>query len=108
MKEFMFLVRGKDAISPEELPKRLNAYESWMHNLVSKGRFREGQPLHDKSILVISATEVLDDGYFSRSKELVSGYLIINANDFGEAVEIAKTCPLIDQFPIEVREVKLR
>ncbi|MBS1597518.1 MAG: hypothetical protein JST75_04790 [Bacteroidetes bacterium] len=108
MKEFMFLVRGKDAISPEELSKRLGAYESWMHNLVSKGKFREGQPLQDASTLVISETEALTEGYFSRAKELVSGYLIIKANDFAEAVSIAKSCPLIEQFPIEVREMKIR
>ena len=104
----MFLVRGKDPISPEELPARMGAYETWMHSLVAKGKFREGQPLQEKTILVTSATDTLKDGYFSRSAELVSGYLIIKANDFEDAVSIAKTCPLIDQFPIEVREMKIR
>jgi hypothetical protein len=32
--------------------------------------------------------------------------VIISASDFDEAVAIAKTCPLLDNFQLEVRKLK--
>lgn len=108
MKEFLFLVRGKDTVSPEDLKSRLGNYVEWMQNLVANGKFKDGHPLLDETRLVTSKTKVLEKGYFSDEKQLVSGYLIILAEDYDEATEIAKSCPLIEQFPIEVREQKIR
>lgn len=108
MKEFLFLIRGKDRVSSEELTGRLAAYVEWMQNLVSKGNFKDGHPLLDETRLVTSKSKVLEKGYFSDEIQMVSGYLIILAKDYDEATEIAKTCPLIEQFPIEVREQKIR
>jgi len=110
MKEFMFLVRGKDPVSTqEELQKRMTHYITWMQELAAKGKFKEGAPLIDnKGNLVKNSKEVVSDGSFLNPAEVISGYLIINAEDLNEATNIAKTCPLIDQFPIEVREIKVR
>jgi|SRR5882724_2376836 len=108
MKEFLFLVRGKDTASPEELQGRLSAYVEWMQTLVANGKFKDGHPLLDETRLVTSKSEVIKKGYFSDAKQLISGYLIIIAKDYDEATEIAGSCPLIEQFPIEVREQKIR
>ena len=35
----------------------------------------------------------MTDGPFAESKEVVGGYLIIQAKDMNEAAEIAKGCP---------------
>jgi len=40
------------------------------------------------------------------SKEMISGYFIISANDIGEATELTKQCPLLGQFRLEVRRLK--
>ena len=108
MKEFLFLVRGKDTITTEEFKARFSAYVVWMQDLAAKGKFKDGHPLLDETRLVISKNEVITKGYFSDDKQIISGYLVISANDYDEATSIAKTCPLIDQFPIEVREQKVR
>src|SRR5438477_8086341 len=110
MKEFIFLVRGKDPVTtPEELQKRMAPYITWMQELMAKGIFKDGAPLIDnKGNLVKNKNEVVSEGPFLDPAQVISGYLIINAEDLKEATAIAKTCPLINQFPIEVREIKVR
>jgi len=66
---------------------------------VSQPREAEGHLLKNKE-------EVLTDDPFMEVKEMVAGYVIISASDFNEAVEIAKTCPLLENFQLEVRKLK--
>jgi len=40
------------------------------------------------------------------SKEMISGYCVINANDIQEATELTKQCPLLGQFQLELRKMK--
>jgi hypothetical protein len=109
MKDFLFLVHGKDTVTtPEELQKRMAPYVEWMQALMAKGQFKDGAPLIDDNGNMVSKTEVVSKGAFLDPKNVVSGYLIIKANDLNEASAIAKTCPLVNQFLIEVREVKVR
>lgn len=110
MKEFIFLVRGKDnSTAPEVLQQQMETFRAWIQELTASGKYKGGQPLvNDKARLVRSKTEVLDEGYFLNAKQVIRGYLQINAHDFDEATAIAQTYPLLDQFPVEVREVKGR
>lgn len=41
-------------------------------------------------------------------KEMVGGYLMCKANDYDEAVEISKGCPILEfeDGIVEVREIK--
>ena len=49
---------------------------------------------------------IVTDGPYSETKELVGGYYVIEAADYAEAIEIAKTSPHL-RFGgrIEVREI---
>jgi len=51
---------------------------------------------------------VLTDGPFMEVKEMIGGYVIISASDINETAEIARTCPLLDYFQLEVRKLKAR
>jgi hypothetical protein len=47
------------------------------------------------------------DGPFIEAKEMVGGYLIVNAKDINEAVEISKGCPIfLENGKVEVRPVQ--
>jgi len=37
---------------------------------------------------------------------MISGYIIINAADVNEAVQLTRECPLLGQFQLEVRKLK--
>ena len=50
--------------------------------------------------------KVVSDGPFAEGKEIVGGYLIVNAADLDEAAEISKGCPIFkNNGEVEVREI---
>jgi hypothetical protein len=109
MDDFMLLVRGKDphSGSPEEFQKRMSDYIVWMQKMMSEGRYKGGQPLDEsEGRLLKNKEQVLTDGPFMDTKEMIGGYIMIAANDLNEATEIAKTCPMLDFFQLEVRKLK--
>jgi hypothetical protein len=108
MNQFLILVRGSDhsVLSPEQTQKRMELFGEWVQNVLT-GRYVAGAPLEDTDArLLTSKNEVLTDGPFLESKEMISGYFIISANDIGEATELTKQCPLLGQFRLEVRRLK--
>jgi hypothetical protein len=108
MNQFLIIVRGSDhsVTSPEEMQKRMNLFGEWVQKVLN-GRFVSGGPLEETDArLLKSKTEVHTDGPFMESKEMISGYFIITANDIQEAVELTKECPLLGQFQLEVRKMK--
>lgn len=108
MNQFLIIVRGSDhsVTSPEEMQKRMNLFGEWVQKVLN-GRYVSGAPLEEADArLLKSKTEVLTDGPFIESKEMISGYVIITANDIQEAVELTKECPLLGQFQLEVRKLK--
>jgi len=108
MNQFLILVRGSDhsVVSPEQTQKRMELFGEWVQKVLA-GRYVAGAPLEDTDArLLTSKNEVLTDGPFLESKEMISGYFIISANDIGEATELTKLCPLLGQFRLEVRRLK--
>lgn len=109
MKEFMFLYLGGDPKwlqAPVEVKQAAMAgWTAWMAALSAKGQLvTGGAPLtcdgkrltKDGVITDISALEL---------KELVTGYSIINAESYEQALEIAKGCPI---FRLEGARVEIR
>lgn len=108
MNQFLIIVRGSDhsTASPEKMQQRLALFNDWVQKVLN-GRFVAGNPLEDGDArLLTSKTEILTDGPFMESKEMISGYMIINAEDIAEATELTKECPLLGQFRLELRKLK--
>jgi hypothetical protein len=108
MTQFLILVRGSDhsVASPELMQQRLQAFGEWVQKVLVD-KYVAGAPLEDHDArLLRSKNEVLTDGPFLESKEMISGYFIINAGDITEAVALTKQCPLLEQFQLEVRRLK--
>jgi hypothetical protein len=56
---------------------------------------------------VNGSKKTIIDGPFVEAKELVGGYLIVNAKDINDAVEISKGCPIFDENgKVEVRPIQ--
>src|SRR5882757_5363292 len=103
MNQFLIIVRGSDhsEASPEQMQKRMDLFGEWVQKVVGS-RYVSGAPLEDTDArLLKSKTEVLTDGPFMDSKEMISGYMIITANDIQEAVELTRENPLLGQFQLE-------
>jgi hypothetical protein len=108
MDQFLIIAKGNYIMpqSPEAAQKGLSLFNDWVQKVLN-GRFVGGAPLDgSEGRLLKSATEVLTDGPFMESKEMISGYMIINAADLAEATELAKQCPLINNYQLEVRRLK--
>jgi hypothetical protein len=108
MNQFLIIVRGSDhsTSSPEQIQKRMALFGEWMEKVLA-GRYVGGAPLEDTDARFLkSKNEILTDGPFMESKEMISGYVIINANDIQEATELTKQCPLLGQFQLELRRLK--
>jgi hypothetical protein len=108
MNQFLILVRGSDhsVASPEQMQQRLALFGEWVQKVLD-GRYVSGAPLEESDAhLLKSRTEVVTDGPFIESKEMISGYIVINAADIDEAVKLTKECPLLGAFQLEVRKLK--
>ena len=107
MQEFMLLMKGDDSndITPDEMQKRMQDYRAWMEGIMGDDKYMAGQPLLPTGKHLIDKETVLTDGPFLEPKEIIGGYIIIKANDIDDAVEIAKTCPLIRHCEIYVRPI---
>ncbi len=106
----MYLFRGGDFHSgkqnPEEMQTHMEKFGKWMGELAQKGALVGGDPLHKEGMQVIGTKKTVTDGPFIEAKELVGGYVIVNAKDIQDAVEISKGCPILDvDGKIEVRRV---
>ena len=113
MKEFLFLFRGGDAgradlqQSPEQWQQHMVKWKSWMDLLAKEGKMTGGQPLNKEGAVVTGTNKKVTDGPFIEGKEIVGGYLVVNANDLKEATEMAKGCPIFEHDGIvEVREIR--
>ena len=110
MEKFMYLFRGGMStaqLSPEEMQKDMQRWMAWMGELAQKGILVAGEPLQGTGKQVNGAKKVVTDGPFIEAKEMVGGYLIVNAKDIDDAVEISKGCPIFDyDGNLEVRPIQ--
>jgi hypothetical protein len=109
MEKFMLIVRT-DIEKLRNIPEEERYADwpdmlGWVKSLVDSGTHVEGAPLSLSGSLV-SKNEVLSDGPFIESKEGILGYDVINAENFEDAVAIAKTCPMVMQG-VAIRDVRL-
>ncbi len=108
--EYMLLFRGPHwdkGLSPEELQQVMGQVMAWFEGLKEQGKVKAGQPLGAEGRTVSGKKgRPVADGPFAESKEAVGGYLLLQADNLGEAVAIAKTNPTLEYgITIEVRPV---
>src|ERR1035438_2690470 len=108
MPQFILLLRGDRAAvngsSPEEMQKLMHKYQDWRRT-----RATGGQKLMDGEGRVLqkqNGKPSVIDGPFAEAKEVVGGFFVIEAANYDEAVEAAKTCPHMEFGTIEVRQIE--
>lgn len=108
MSNFMFLFRGgldPFTSSPEELQQNMEKWMAWVGQLQANGIYVAGESLMPTGKTLHKAN-VVTDGPFIESKEMVGGFFIVKAESIDAAIEIAKDCPdLAIGGSVEVRDV---
>ena len=68
----------------------------------------EGYPLQAEGKVVGKGGTIITDGPFTEGKEIVGGYVVLEAKDLDDAVAISKDCPIFEfGGTTEVREIVL-
>ncbi len=112
MEKFMYLFRGGDnhahnANDSAVAQENMQAWMKWMGELGQKGILVGAEPLQPTGKQVSGKNKVVTDGPYAETKEMVGGYLIVNAKDIDEAVEISKGCPVFNENgKVEVRPIQ--
>jgi hypothetical protein len=96
-------------LSEDDYMDIIKDYVAWTEEMSAKGVYQDGHKLTDdlgrKLVRGASAIEVLHTSA-AELAEVLGGLMIIQAADYDEAVEIAKTCPhMVHNNTIEVRQI---
>ena len=108
MSEFTYLFRGRQTpSSPEQRQKHL---EKWVafKDLGAKGHLKNpGHPLEDTGKVVNGSQKTVKDGPFAEAKDVVGGYIVVEANDLPHATELSKGCPILEVGgSVEIRPIQ--
>ena len=107
MKDFLLIFRlNKDSEikpSPEQVKERME----WFSNLMKQNKVSDkGNTLSPTGAKTIHSDGSIANSAHSEGKEIVTGYVVINAETIEEAVELAKANPIFKiGGSVEVREV---
>lgn len=109
MNQYLLIYRNdatqKFQPSPEEMQAIMGQWGAWHETLAKEERLVASEALQTNG-KVLAPDNVVTDGPYVESKELVGGFTLIKAESYDKAVEIAKGCPLHSAGEkIEVREI---
>jgi hypothetical protein len=95
--EFLVISRGQwdSALTRGEVQSAIDQFYVWLNRLVDEGKMKRGQRLTCEG-KTVARKNVITDGPFGESKEVIGGYWFILAKDLDEAAQIAKGNPCIE------------
>ena len=96
MTEFLYLYRGYNAdTSATDRQQTMQQWMAWMKDLGAKGYLKTvGSPLEKTGKVVGGKNKVVSDGPFTETKDLISGFTIVQAKDIDDAVAASLGCPI--------------
>ena len=77
----------------------------WFEGLNERGKIKAAQPLGGQGRILSGGNgNLVVDGPFAESKEAVGGYLVLQADNMNDAVDIARSTPMLKYgITVEVR-----
>jgi len=113
MSEFVYLFRASEADqreamgTPERAQRTMQVWMAWIRDLEAKGHLKDrGQPLERGGKVVRGKKKVVTDGPYAEAKDLVLGFIVVEARDLAQAMELSTGCPMLDGGgSVEIRPV---
>jgi hypothetical protein len=97
-------------MSPAQLQAVIARYSAWAADLGRRGKLRGGEKLRDEGGRVLRKEHgamVVQDGPYAEVREIISGYFLLEAANYDEAVALASTCPHADsRGSMALREIE--
>jgi len=111
MANFMYLFRHNHAalrsMSPEQMQQLTKKWMGWADTLKKNGHFKQaGERLDEAGKVVRGKSKIITDGPFVEAKDSIGGYMLVEARDLAQAVELAKGCPILEgDGSVEIRPI---
>jgi len=98
MPNFLYIFRGAgmNKQSPQEMQQQMQKWGAWIQQLQKDGHFKAGEPLETGGKVVQGKRKAVTDGPYAEAKDLVGGFLLIEARNLDEATELSRGCPGLD------------
>lgn len=92
-------------MSPEQMQQNLKKWMDWKDSLEKNGHiYQLGERLDGAGKVVRGKAKAVTDGPFVEVKDFVQGYMLIEAKDIDQAVELARGCPILNiDGTVEIR-----
>src|SRR5262245_14765131 len=109
MAKFMCLFRSNPeayrSMSPEQMQQNMKKWMDWKDVLERNGHVKQfGERLDGTGKVVRGKTKTITDGPYVETKDFIQGYLILDAKDMDQALELARACPILDSDgTVEIR-----
>jgi hypothetical protein len=110
MEEYLIILRldliTKEAQpSPEQMQAYMKMYNDWVREISAQTKFVGGKGLSTEG-KVIRSGDIITDGPFAEVKESLAGFIIVKAVNFDDAVQMARSCPILQgDNSVEVRKI---
>jgi hypothetical protein len=100
MNEFLLAIhrdlKSKDATpSPEQMQAAIKPFQDWIGGIAAQNKLVSPPKRWDADGRVIKQNNTVINGPYAEIKESIGGLFIIRAENYEEAVEIAKGCPIL-------------
>jgi hypothetical protein len=110
MEEYMLIFRHEDGskiASPEQMQIWMKQTMDWIGTIAAQNKFVGGNGLPFEDAKVVRHNNIVTNGPFGEIKETLGGYVIVKAESVEEAVEFAKSSPILqgEGNSIEVRRI---
>ena len=110
MKDFLFVYRSDYSSiprnSPEEMQTMMKRWMDWLGNIAAQNKLTDKGNRLDTSGKVVKPNNVIADGPYMEIKESIGGYSIVKTESIEDAVELARSCPILTVGGnVEVREI---
>ena len=109
MSKFLVVLRDErwnpESLSPEEIQEIFGRYRAWITRIGGAGqklKDNEGRVIRKDSAVTVT------DGPYAEAKEVLGGYLVVEAADYDEAVRLCRDSPHLDIGSIEIRQIEER
>ena len=109
MSKFIYLFRNNQtaiqSLSPEQMQQHVKKWMDWRDTLEKNGHVTQfGERLDGTGKVIKGKAKSVTDGPYIEVKDFIQGYLLVEAKDLDQAVELAKGCPIFERDgTVEIR-----
>jgi hypothetical protein len=109
MAKFMYLFRSNQtahrSMFPEQMQQTMKKWMDWKDTLEKNGHIKQlGERLDGTGKVVRGKAKAVTDGPYVEVKDSIQGYMLLEAENMDQAVELSKGCPILEgEGTVEIR-----